>query len=395
MSPTSPERFANLLSEAIQLIAFHQHKNRQAVQDEIGYAIGRNGGTAISYWIYRKRIPSRLTDIEALAQVIARRGGWEDFSNLIAFLETSGHPNPTVFAGRLLPNDPAVTNPSNEDNKSNSFPFVVGPPVLLPRQFFGREWELKRIFNVLQGPTLQNVAVVGKQRSGKTSLLHYIKNITRVLPAQLRPGQSHNWLPESARYLWVFVDFQDPRMCTRSGFFQHVLSQLQIPAPNPCNLDNFIGAVSQQLANPAVILMDELQAAMQSVELDDKFWWGLRSLGTNLTEGRLGFIISTQIIQEDFLLENNNSSPFFNIFGHLVELGPLTRKEAIELIDSSPLPFNQDDIDWILKTSQCWPSLIQALAMACWTSMQMENENPDWKSRGMIAVRRYNHLLIS
>lgn len=397
MSPASPDRFSRLLSEAIQLIAYRQHKNRQAVQDEIGYAIGRNGGTAIAYWIYRKRIPARLSDIETLAQVISQRGGWEDISTLIAFLESAGHANSVPLARKLLRGfESRIENSPNEEGASLPFPFVMGPPILLPRQFFGREWELRRIFNVIQGPVLQNIAIVGKPRSGKTSLLHYIKNISRAFPAQLRPDQAHEWLSNSSRYQWAFIDFQDPRMCTQAGFFQSVLTQLQIPSPGVCSLNNFMDLVSQQLYNPTVILMDEFQVALRSQALDDSFWWGLRSLGTNLTEGRLGYILASQIMREDLNFETNCPSPFLNIFGHLIELGPLSRESALELINSSPDPFDPADVEWILETSQRWPSLVQILAMACWTSMKSGGRIwLDWKKEGLKAIDRFHYLLQS
>lgn len=394
MSPASPERFSNLLADAIQLIAFRQRKNRQAVQDELGYAMGRSGGTAIAYWIYRKRIPARLTDIENLAQVVAQRGGWENPSHLLAFLEASGHPNAHRLAHCLLPvGDPDAASPAGETAQLPPFPFVVGPPILLPRQFFGRQMELKHIFNVLRGPPLQNVAIVGKQRSGKTSLLHHMKNISSTLPAQLRPGQFQGWLPESARYLWVFIDFQDPRMCTQTGFFRHVLSQLQIPLPSPCTLNTFIEAVSQQLSNPAVILMDELPAALRAQELNETFWWGLRSLGANLTEGRMGFVVTSQVVREHLVLEDNSPSPFLNIFGHLIELGPLKRQEAYELVNSSPIPFDPADAEWILETSQCWPALLQLLSMACWTHLEEGRHGEDWKPAALRSIARYQYLL--
>jgi hypothetical protein len=74
-------------------------------------------------------------------------------------------------------------------------PFITDPTITHPRHFFGRQKELKRLFDLLKRHPLQNAAIIGKRRSGKTSLLHYLKNITTTPPEQLRSGQKSDWLP--------------------------------------------------------------------------------------------------------------------------------------------------------------------------------------------------------
>ena len=48
--PVYPEKFAQLLSEGIHRVRIYESKAIQIVQDEIGYALGREGGSAIEYW---------------------------------------------------------------------------------------------------------------------------------------------------------------------------------------------------------------------------------------------------------------------------------------------------------------------------------------------------------
>lgn len=67
------------------------------------------------------------------------------------------------------------------DNKpliEETSPFITGSPIKHPSRFFGRQKELKRLFEILKRHPLQNAAIIGKRRIGKTSLLHYLKNIT-------------------------------------------------------------------------------------------------------------------------------------------------------------------------------------------------------------------------
>src|SRR5919202_1311306 len=104
-----------------------------------------------------------------------------------------------------------------------SSPFITGPTIIHPRHFFGRQRELKRLFDLLKRHPLQNAAIIGKRRSGKTSLLHYLKNITTTPPEQLRPGQKSDWLPYPERYCWIFVDFQDVRMASPERLLSYIL----------------------------------------------------------------------------------------------------------------------------------------------------------------------------
>jgi TIR domain-containing protein len=201
-------------------------------------------------------------------------------------------PNVDPFERLLgqLQNDAAPLRPITQPDSS---PFIVGPPITHPRYFFGRERELKRLFGLWRGLPLQNAAIIGPRRSGKTSLLWYIKTITTTPPEQLRPGQRRDWLPQSQRYRWIFVDFQDPRLHHREGLLRYLLNSLDIPLPTPCDLDHFIDVTSRRLRTPTVILLDEIGVALRRCpELDNDFWEGLRSLAINQVEGNLAFVMA-------------------------------------------------------------------------------------------------------
>ncbi|NJR69927.1 MAG: ATP-binding protein [Synechococcales cyanobacterium CRU_2_2] len=74
-------------------------------------------------------------------------------------------------------------------------PFIVGSPITKPRQFFGRERELRRLFALIKRLPLQNAAIIGPRRAGKTSLLYYLMKICTTPEEELRPGQKRDWLP--------------------------------------------------------------------------------------------------------------------------------------------------------------------------------------------------------
>ena len=139
-------------------------------------------------------------------------------------------------------------------------PFIAGPPIMHPRHFFGHEQVVRRLFTLLRTHPLQNAAVIGPRRSGKTSLLLYLRNLTRTAmtaPEQLRPEQQAHWLPQPQRYRWIFVDFQDVRLGSRETLLRYLLAHMEIPVPTPCTLENFLEVASHRIRTPTVILLDE------------------------------------------------------------------------------------------------------------------------------------------
>ncbi len=273
-------------------------------------------------------------------------------------------------------------------------PFVAGPPIMRPRGFFGREGEIRRIFGLLRQPPLQNAAIIGPRRSGKTSLLQYLKNITATATTQLRSGQRSDWLPQPERYRWVFVDFQDPRVGTQEGLLRHLLTGLCLTVPKPCNLEQFLDIMCGNLNRPAVILLDEIGAALQRYpELDDTFWEGLRSLTSCTGGSNLAFILASHISPIELAHNSGHSSPFFNIFGYTSTLGPLAEAEACALIASSPIPFPTEDVAWILEHSGRWPLLLQLLCRERLVALEEGETGIGWREEGLRQIAPFGHLL--
>lgn len=92
--PRSPQKFALLLSEAVHNIRLRQSKATKKtigiIQDELGYALGREGGSCIEYW-RKGNIPATLADLENLGRELVKRGGLNP-EELKQFLESAGHP---------------------------------------------------------------------------------------------------------------------------------------------------------------------------------------------------------------------------------------------------------------------------------------------------------------
>ncbi|MEM7033747.1 MAG: ATP-binding protein [Chloroflexota bacterium] len=402
------KRFAQLLTEGIHRIRLREHKTVQIVQDELGYSIGREGGSAIEYW-RKGHLPTSVFEIETLATEMVRRAKLERVW-LEDFLACADYPNSDALLMALFPavaNDAVVAGRQNQveavlTSPDQLPPFVIGPPITHPYQFFGRTRILRRLFNLWQQPPLQNAALIGPRRSGKTSLLHYLKTITTAPKDHLRPEQKNDWLPQPQSRGWVFIDFQDSRLGTRSGLMRYILNALNLKIPEPFNLDRFLDVLSEGIKQPTVLLLDEIGVALARYpELDDLFWESLRSVATNQVEGKLGFVLTSHAPPDQLAQQSNMGSPFFNIFGYAAHLGPLTDAEAQVLVTSIMAsrigkPIAESDLAWLLHESQGWPILLQILAREYQFALEdMEDGEIDdaWREDGLAQIEPYRYLL--
>ena len=265
--------------------------------------------------------------------------------------------------------------------------FVAGPPILHPRQFFGRAREIERLFRLWSNRPLQHVAIVGPRRSGKTSLLRYMQAIGNVPIAELRVEQQSALVRDIH---WVYLDLQNPRLRKQELFLHHLLSQLELPIPEVCDLDHALESLQQGIRAPTIIQLDEFDAALHpSSELDDAFWEGLRSAANNLNiAGNLGFIIASTRAPADLGLAHGFGSPFFNMFGYSYVLGPLTDGEARELTNSSPIPFPEADTDWLLDQSRGWPFPLQILCSVLLEALESGDADHDWRQEALARLDR-------
>lgn len=369
-----PKRFGTLLKRAIRKIALMEDKNIAIVQDELGFALGRDtGGVSIQFW-ERGNIPPQREDVELLRRELSRQGGLTP-EEAVQFVAYAGFP---------------------ELGEETAAAFIAGPPLTHPRHFFGRDYELTRLFGLWRQTAvpMQNAALIGPRGCGKTSLLLYLQQIHRVPAGELRPGQRRDWLPGAEGYRWAFVDFRNPLLGTRAGLLRYLLTALDLPVPAPCDLERFVEVVSAELKAPAVVLMDEIRVALERYnELDDTFWDGLRALASLLVEGNLAFVLSARDYPNRLAQRHNRSSDFFSLFAYTAVLGPFNESEALALIDSSPHPFPKSDVDWILQQSRCWPILVQILCRERLVTLEGGDNGPAWRAEGERQLEPFRYLL--
>lgn len=102
----SAEKFAQMLTAAIHRICQNENKSVRIVQDELGYALGRQGGSAVERW-RKGHLPPKAGDVETLARIFVQRGGY-DQGWIDAFLESTGYLQPQGLKDELFP-EPLAT----------------------------------------------------------------------------------------------------------------------------------------------------------------------------------------------------------------------------------------------------------------------------------------------
>ena len=160
-------RFGDLLSDAIHLIKMCEGSTVAIVQDELGYALGRKGGSAVERW-RQGHLPPTVDDREALARLLVQRScGRLDRAWLLSFLRSMQHPYPQQVCDDLLP-EPATGEGTLPDL---TLPAWVRSDIPL----VGRAEELRQLTALWQKARTgvnQVAFVTGEAGIGKTRLLH-------------------------------------------------------------------------------------------------------------------------------------------------------------------------------------------------------------------------------
>ncbi len=247
-------------------------------------------------------------------------------------------------------------------------PFVVGPPITHPSQFCGRTPVVARILSLWSKMPLQNVAIIGGRRLGKSSLVHYLY---KTIPQK-----------NSLHHHTVLIDFKEPRMRNRASLLQHLLTCLSLPVLSQCSLIQFEELLAQNpLARPTLFLMDDIEYGLAAEELDQDFWWGLRSVQQNYVSGRMGFLMTSRQTPAELAEAAGKSSPFFNVFGHQVQLAPFTVTEAEQLLARSPIPFPTTEQQWMIAHCAGMPECLQRCATELLCALERGEHSQAWRAQ--------------
>lgn len=190
--------------------------------------------------------------------------------------------------------------------------FRVTIPFSDPGEFYGRERNFRELYAIVARSG--SVSLVGSPGSGKTWLLQYFGLIAESrLSARIG-----------------YVDVARPTCQSIDGFVGEALRSLEYTSL-PKNQSLGLEALEEGILTlrkkeagqgPIVLCLDNFDALVQSKEINNRFFDGLRSL----THRDLSLVVSsTQPLIH--LIAKNTSGKFFNMFNQIT-LDPFRRDEA-------------------------------------------------------------------
>jgi len=232
-------------------------------------------------------------------------------------------------------------------------PFYERGMIRDPARFFGRQRELREIFDLLR--TGQNVSIIGDSKIGKSSLLYYIYTT----------GGDRL----SVDYTFIFLDLM--RVTNEADFYERVVEELG-------DAGNTTRQFERSLRGRRVILaVDEFERFK-----DDDFSAQVVNRLRSLAQGpELTLVLATHQPLETLFPHEGGVSPFYNIF-HRCVLGVFTEAEARQLLTSllaeAAVTFSEAEVKRLLNITGCHPYQLQVATYHLFASRTGGRE--DWEA---------------
>lgn len=265
----------------------------------------------------------------------------------------------------ILELDPPLEEPDRTGQKRIN-PFIYGKPVS-PEQFYGRRRAILDVRNRIGAISAECINIVGFRRSGKSSLLRYIKE---------RPEEF--CLPQQ-KPLIVLLDLQDARYHTPEGIneglrqgINRLLGRepwLETENTDPYAVEDGLMAVRDQDYR-LVVVLDELERVGKRLEEFQD--WG-EDWRSKACADYFALVIASKRPLHDIYVELNLTSPFGNIFSTTV-LGALEEEAWHRLVKDGL----GDDLvtakmlQWIDELSGGLPYFVQLAAAMLWQHETIE-----------------------
>jgi serine/threonine protein kinase len=259
------------------------------------------------------------------------------------------------------------------DRSSKRNPYLNRVMIKHPRDFFGREKEIRKIYSRLDAPQPQSISVVGDRRIGKSSLLNF------VYTKKNRRQYMQNY--DSA--IFVYLDFQNTVDNDVTKFIDLLFNVFSFETGNvtkyttrPKTLDQLKSVIAElhDEGKRIIVMMDEFELITRNENFEEDFFSFLRSLANSF---RVAYVTSSRDeLQMMCHNQDISDSPFFNIFSNL-PIRPFSEDEARELIltpskrEGVPL---ESYADRILEIAGLFPFFLQ---IACSSTFEYLVDNPD------------------
>ena len=289
----------------------------------------------------------------------------------------------------------AQTQPKSTTRQASEHfnPYVFGFPIQHPQLFFGREAIIERIRADMatDAVTKRDIALIGKRRIGKTSLLYQLPyyllqdgHLTFYLDLELMQNNVQflqTFIAELGQTIFEMLGKKNLGvMFSRAGqrldhkLFRQLDIELQTPffsvstaSRTPDMFRGFLSDVENLLSHfrkrrksasvKIICILDEI-AALKNLA-DNSLYSLLRGVSQHNPD--LVFIVAGTLQFSDSAL------PFYSIFTP-IHLGQLEREAAIELIThpvKGKITYTNEAIEHLLLTSRRQPHILQGLCYHC------------------------------
>lgn len=275
------------------------------------------------------------------------------------------------------------------------------------RDFYGRERDLREVFNLLCKPTPQSVSIVGQRKIGKSS---FLKHIMREDVISAHGIHASNMIMvylnfEGLTYLSELECLQKLMWDTHATLAQagiHPGEELKIDlsASTPMRVIDGLNRLFAYLRGPAsraeetapvirrrlIYVFDEFEVSCANPHLTIGFFNTLRSFATSFG---IAYVVATK--QELWRLPHyrlGKSSPFFNYFTtHYLTL--FSEADAHALIDSGRTGGYSlaDDEAFLTAYAGLFPFFLQ---MLCWYLWDKRSQGVSTESARAQAVREFD-----
>ncbi len=260
-----------------------------------------------------------------------------------------------------------------------TMPYVVGPPVRLPTDFFGRARQTRQFYETLAGAQTQCVSVLGLRRAGKTSFMQYVAH----------PEVMAAYLPDAARYTMIYVDVSACR--TAADFYGRLYHKLiggLSPAPagvarSPRTADAYAveSLLYEYRGRRVVLFLDEFDQ-LRTANFGDEFMTELRALA-GVWDYELAYVTASywDLYRLGNFVGLPPTSPFYNIFFptpiYLSGLSPAELEELVRVpARRVGVAATDEDVAFVRHHAGTLPFFVQAVA-AIWLNHKLQGRRPD------------------
>lgn len=272
-------------------------------------------------------------------------------------------------------------------------PYIVGHPIKRPEDFYGRNPQTRRFFEIIGGTQAQSVSILGLRRAGKTSFLQYVAH--EEVMAQ--------HLPDPENYVMVYVDMSTCK--TPSDFYHRLLIRLKVALgqgqtvnlwrespPGSVKMYDVEALLCQYPHRRVVLLLDEFDH-LKTAAFDPDFLVELRAM-TGVLDYEMACVTASywDLYQLGSHIGLPPTSPFYNIFYPTpIYMSGLEVDDVQALItepaQQSGLAVTKEDVQGVFQLSGSLPFFIQATA-AKWFEEKRNKSQPNLANIGrhMVAV---------